>query len=235
MVHRILNKPHRTMAMRGRIVWVVGVIVWAAACRSTPSGDEKNKDGDLAGVSTDGIVETAAGDKSAEAKGASLGQGTVSVFGIKVPTGMVPAKGPDKVYRFEGRMPAERVATLIRNQIVAQKEQPENDGVLFRFAEPKKAEKSAAADRSLAIRVFPNLNGAALDIWLEREYVNQLPNRAATTSNFSSRVPVAHPVKNDENRRAKQKESLRNAMTVLKKIQQHEPLTEEEKKSRVFD
>jgi hypothetical protein len=156
------------------------------------------------------------------------------VFGIKIPSGMRPAKGPEKVYRFEGAQLMPQVKMLIEEQISSRQKLREIGGWLFRFAKARKSK----GDKLLAIRVFEGKKaGSVLDIWEEKHYAKDLPNIAARTSTYTFQalgrpvsVPGELPPKLAEKRRA----SLAKTLSVMKKVETGEPLTEEEKKSDVF-
>jgi hypothetical protein len=156
------------------------------------------------------------------------------VFGIKIPSGMRPAKGPDKVYRFEGAQLMPQVKVLIEEQISSRQTLREIGGWLFRFAKAKESQ----GDKLLAIRVFEGRKkGSILDIWEEKHYAKELPNKAAKTSTYTFqalgrpvRVPGELPPKIAEKRRA----SLAKTLSIMKKVERGEPLTEEELKSDVF-
>ena len=165
-----------------------------------------------------------------------FGRGVMHVFGIKIPTGMKPARGPEKVYRFEGTLPPARVAGLIREQIHAEEAQPEaGGGFLFRFAKPKKSTAATVGDRGIAIRIAATPTGSHLDIWLEREHVNALPGTAATADFPVEKRPG--PVRTILKKADRQAEAAHRAllMGALRKLQQGEPLTPEEEASGVYD
>lgn len=206
------------------------------SCRSSGNSSSQDAEQSVEATPRDISAEKESFDRDTEKRtggGSVFGRGVVTVFGIKIPTGMTPARGPEKVYRFEGKLKAERTAMLIRDQIVAQKETRENDGYLFRFARSKKSKSDDA--RFKAVRVFSTETGSALDIWLEKEYSAALPDTRAVTS-FP--VPKLNDVRRQivsENTRVKKRRERADALRALQKIEKNEPLTKQEAASGVFD
>lgn len=225
MVHRIL------------IVCALSV----AACRSQKSGDPAAR-GESPMVSTDGRTEAEAAAPDGEqtfgkaGESGSFGTGVTTLFGIKIPTGMYPSRGPEKVYRFEGKLPVARTAALIRDQIVADKEVQEGDGVLFRFAKAAHTRMRTGRNSAVAIRISSSDDGSTLDIWLEREYAKTLPGKAAVADfplpgqSRSTRRTVM-----DQKAKQQEQESRALLMRALYKLQKGEPLTPEEAESGVLD
>ena len=159
------------------------------------------------------------------------------VFGIKIPMGMAPAMGPDKVYRFEGTPPMPQVKALIEDQISARDKLREVEGWLFRFAKAKTGDGRSDESPLLAIRIFGKGRGSVLDIWVEKSYAKALPDRSKRNSNYTFtalRRPTrisGMPKQLLDKRRKRLGETLR----IMQKLEKGEPLTEEEKKSRLFD
>jgi hypothetical protein len=227
MVHRIL------------IVTSVLFALSQGSCRSKPSSD---REASISSPEQGGTEVSAAAEalsNESPTSKSTIGSGTMTVFGIKIPTGMSPAKGPDKVYRFEGKLKVERTAMLVRDQITAEKEEKENLGVLFRFAASKKLgihTKNSDNSHALAIRVFPTSNGSALDIWLEKEYAETLPDIHSTTSIYSEpMLPKANRIVLDKAAQEKQRQNFTTLLRALQKIERGEKLTPEEAASGVMD
>ena len=152
------------------------------------------------------------------------------VYGIKIPSGMAPAKGPERVVRFQGKPSVAQVVSLIREQILFEKEVREGQGYLFRSATAHKD----YLKRDLAIRIFTQGDTTTLDIWKEHAYSKSLPE---TTSKVSS-VPFGKPHRfhiDPQNVTAKRKERLTDAVRLMKKMERGEPLSDDEKKSSLFN
>ncbi len=226
MVHRIL------------VIGSALVALSLGACRSKSPSSREDKGVPPAEAESDLFAEQEDGARSTAASKSAFSGGTIRVFGIKIPTGMTPAKGPEKVYRFEGALPVERTANLLRRQLAADKEEKEAGGVLFRFAKPKifsgRAEGRGNA-RALAVRVFPTGEGSAVDIWLEREYADELPDLHGESSLKVPTLPKTRRVVVDQSMMKKERQDRAAAVRALQKIERGEPLTPEEAALGVLD
>ncbi len=156
-----------------------------------------------------------------------FGLGTVSVFGLKIPTGMIPAKGPENVYRFLGKMSFEQTVFAIKRQIRVEQEIEEEQGILFRFAKPNTA-LSEKDNRVLAIRIFPANEEVNLDIWLEKEYQNKLPDKSSKAAFTASTIPKPVVYKDSKAAVQKSQSDRQETMRLLRKIDRGEPLTKQE-------
>lgn len=157
------------------------------------------------------------------------------VFGIKIPTGMRPAMGPDKVYRFEGKPTLAQVKMLIEDQIEAGQKLREVEGWLYRNAKAKDTDAAPDA-KPLAIRMWGKENGSVLDIWVEQHYADALPNRAETKSNYTFKS-LGRPTRVSGLPKPmveKRRKSLGETMRIMKKVEKGEPLTKEELSSDLF-
>ena len=210
-----------------------------AACRSKepfPSAEEQERRGAPAENAMDeGAQEDEPVAKNAAGRASPFGHSALHVFGIKIPTGMTPSPGPEKVYRFHGKLPALRAAGLIRDQINVKKEVKEEGGVLFRFAKSKKLPAGSNELRMLAIRVFPAADGSTVDIWLEKEYTSELPDIHQTTNLPIPTLPPVHRTVIDKRKRASELNRRTQAVNILQKIERGEPLTPEEAASGLLD
>ncbi len=99
-----------------------------------------------------------------------LQDGSHSVFGLKMPRGMMPIKVPGNVHRFEGT----HSLTVLRRYLVNQLEIPgeiKDDGVgalLIRNARVRAADKDD--DIRIFVRIFNgSLGGGSVDVSMERE------------------------------------------------------------------
>ncbi len=229
MVHRILIG----IAIGGLAAAVV------SGCRSKKSDDASaiGARGEAAAFNTDAPAEAL--DETVSSKGAGgtspYGRGFMYVFGIKIPTGMKPARGPKKVYRFSGKLPPARVASLIREQVKAKSEAPEGEGFLFRFAEARRGATREEANREVAVRIAPTAAGSNLDIWLEREHTNGLPGTEATSDFPMAKQPHSRRTVLTKKARATEQAHRTLLMRSLQKLQRGEPLTPEEAASGVYD
>jgi ribosomal protein S24E len=227
MVHRIL------------VVTAALFVLSQSSCHSKSSSDREAGRVRSEPVGTEVSFTAEAVPKDNRARKSTFASGTLMVFGIKIPTGMSPATGPEKVYRFEGRLPLERTVMLVRNQIVAEREEKENQGILFRFAESKRLNtrtKDKDGVRALAIRVFPTPKGSTLDIWLEKEYSERLPNIHSTTTSLPvPQLPKTHQFVVKKADREKERQSRSTAVRALQKMERGEKLTPEEAASGVMD
>ena len=204
-------------------------------CRSKKTGDGERPALGAEAEAPDPLAERAPSTARPNDNETSLyGRAVMRVFGIKIPTGMAPTRGPENVYRFEGKLPPVRVATLIRPQINAEQEVPEGNGFLFRFATVKQGRSNAAGDRGIAVRISQTAEGSNLDIWLEREH-SALPGTAAVSDFPSPRNP--RPTRTVVTPQTREAERRHRAllMSALRKIQTGEALTPEEAASGVFD
>ncbi len=126
---------------------------------------------------TDAVEEKGEGDTipaDPELSGKVLADGSHSVFGLKMPRGMMPIKIPGDVHRFEGT----HSKTVLRRYIVNQLEIPgeiKDDGVgglLIRNARVRAAGKDD--DIHLFVRIFNgSLGGGSVDVSKEREGFGQ--------------------------------------------------------------
>lgn len=213
MVYRILN-----------IGWLFLLL---GACGTEPAGDFVSTANER--VSKNAPVQSPTSQGMQRSR-PGFGQSINKVYGVKIPTGMVPAKGPEKVVRFQGKPSIEQVVDSIRSQVWAKKEMREGEGYLFRFARAHKD----YVKRDLAIRVFSHDGETTLDIWKEYRYVDNLPDKSASKrSNTFGRETVSR-VEGSKIQGSRQ-ERLSNMMHILQKMQRQENLTEEEKKSDLFN
>jgi hypothetical protein len=174
-------------------------------------------------------------DRWARGGAAHISQGTIDVFGLRIPGGMTPTAGPYKVYRFEGTHHVSQVVNYIRDQVSADKVQPEGDGFIMRYARVRNSKDKISDDMTLAIRMYPRATGGSvLDIWQEREQKNALPGRApsfykgATGKRIRSEVAFT-PY------RAQQQRSFKETMRTIKKLQTHERLDSNDLRSPFFE
>jgi hypothetical protein len=221
MVHRFLSKS---------IVVLIAGIWTAGGCGETPA-----KDPALTGArqgEQPGPDDNASGRSTASSKrrGSGFGQSINKVYGIKIPTGMTPAKGPARVVRFRGKHPLSQVVYLIRKEARFEKEIRENDGYLFRFA----TAKGDAVKRQLAIRIGRDGDDTTLDIWKERAYRDSLPNETAIQrEEAEAKTPTR--VRFDGEVQARRHEKMAEAVRIFRKMGRHEPLTEAERESNLFN
>ncbi len=153
------------------------------------------------------------------------------LFGIKIPSGMRPARGPDKVYRFVGNAPMPQVKVLIEDQITTEQKLREVEGWLFRNA---RAKAEGEGGELIAIRVFEKGKGSAVDLWIEKDYSDALPDRASTAGGYAGR-PSPKSQKMIQERRIAREKSLSKTLSTMKKLERREPLTKEELESDVFN
>jgi hypothetical protein len=227
MVHRILMQSERTFIVSLMILDIM-------ACRSEQPGDKaaQTPTNVAAGGRDTPHLEAGTDLMAQSVTKASLKQGINTIFGIRIPSGMIPAAGPKRVYRFEGKQTVSQVVYLIKQQVRIKKETREGEGYLLRFAKvPDDRFK-----RELAIRIFKNQRGTTLDIWKERTYRETLPD---PTSRVAFRGVVkrerAQPVKNSETRRMRRRMELAQTMRVMRKIEKKERLSEADLKSNLFN
>jgi len=209
-----------------------------AACTSGPRSEAVPSEASpsAAGKVSKGLASPEPGGPKPAAPG-EVSLPETRVFGIKIPMGMEPAMGPDKVYRFEGTPPMPQVKALVEDQISARNKLREVEGWLFRFARAKGSDGSSSESPLLAIRIFGKGKGSVLDIWVEKNYAEALPDRTVRNSNYTFKAfkkPTrisGMPKQLVDKRRKELGETLR----IMQKLEKGEPLTEEEKKSRLFD
>jgi hypothetical protein len=215
-----------------RVIFFSMTVCMLLGCRSEsgPRGEEGIQDPSGASQET---PEEASPSGIARGVGATFGQGRNVVYGIKIPTGMNPAPGPPKVYRFEGNQSVPQVARLVRQQVSMKEEKREGEGYLFRYAKAKKGGGEAASVDPVAVRVFETADGrTSLDIWREKVYAKSLPNRALRSGIYGAKGPSRA---RKDRARTGQKAELAETMRVLKKIQTQQPLTGEDLQSGAFD
>ena len=225
MVNRLLK------AIGPVVIGVSGPLLFACACASDKNAlTETGTDSAAVSVQDKGHLPTHR-RSSPDGHGAvAIGQGVNTIFGIKIPTGMVPAAGPLKVYRFEGKQPLSQVAYLIKKQVQFKAEVREGEGYLFRFAKSPKDKEM----RELAIRVFDAEDRTVLDIWKEKAYQHELPNRESKEAFRGLPVHRAKPIHYDRAQKMHRQERLSEAMATMKKMQSKTPLTERERQSELF-
>lgn len=211
-----------------RILKIGWLSLMLCACGTEPAGDSVSTTKDSV---TKNIPAESKALQTARRVGAGFGQSINKVYGIKIPTGMVPAKGPERVVRFRGKPSIAQVVDSVRSQVRAQKEIREGEGYLFRFA---RADKDYVK-RDLAIRVFSHGGATTLDIWKEHRYVDNLPEKSASKRQRKTvgRETVSR-VDGAKIQRRRQ-ERFSDAMRILQKMQRKESLTEEEKNSALFN
>ncbi len=214
MVHRLL---------------IVGMFtVWGTACGTEPAD---NRHPNIADAPNSGArSEPSSADLRQGNRLSRFGQGINKVYGIKIPTGMVPAKGPERVVRFQGKPSVAQVVHSVKSQVRFEKEVREGDGYLFRSALVHKDQ----IKRKLAIRVFKTGDATTLDIWKEHEYVDALPGTAAETHHRQPST-ITRKTATDDNFLKNRRERLADTVRILQKIERREPLTDEERQSSLFN
>ena len=176
-------------------------------------------------------LDTGAPEQVAKSKIHHLGfsRSVNKIYGIRIPSGMTPAEGPVRVLRFRGKPSVAQVVDSIRSQVRAKDEVREGEGFLFRFARAHKD----YVKRDLAIRVFAQDGATTLDIWKEHVYVDKLPEKSGGRETTSSRKTAAR-VDGAKAARSR-RQGLSDAMRIMHKMQRNEPLTEDEKRSALFN
>ncbi len=171
---------------------------------------------------------------------AHLGQGTITVFGIALPSGMRPAAAPQGIYRFEGLYPASQVERQIADQINYKRESRDTSGVLFRNSRPKKATSHLDQRTTLAIRVGDKKGGGCrLDVWLDRTVVSakEKPGvrpRASRTATGPSARAAPSTKRRRSSMSQRQQQKMVESLRVLDKLADRKKLDDEDKKSSFF-
>jgi hypothetical protein len=99
-----------------------------------------------------------------------LGQGSHSVFGLRIPGGMRPAPGPHLVYRFEGTWELTAARRFVMRQMETALLNEEPAGYLIRHARVLEPAGEGDPSLRLAIRIFRGRKGGAtIDVWVERD------------------------------------------------------------------
>ncbi|MCP4676597.1 MAG: hypothetical protein GY854_14005 [Deltaproteobacteria bacterium] len=208
----------------------ISIIGYCAAffALSCSSGDGESvkillSDGGTAYRSPEGDVVSAGEDHSAGKGEATFGQGRNTVFGLVILEGMVPAKGPDKVYRFEGEYPIVAVISSVREQIYGQTTEREGKGFLLRHARIRRIKRGSPRPE-LAIRIFQGEKGATIDVWLEKEYAKN-PDDAhdrGSTGRTTKMTPAAA---------AKRRAAAQKTIRAMQKVRSGEMLSREDMES----
>ena len=162
---------------------------------------------------------------------AHISQATMDVFGIKLPPGMAPTKGPYKVYRFEGTYHVSHLVNHVGDQVSDEKVEPEGDGFLMRHA------KIVGPDglQDLAIRIFPGSGGGSvIDIWQEHEHVSELPSRAPSIYKSSQKSDYFKRGKRISYKERQQRDT-REMLRAIKKMRSKKRLDEGDMQNPFFN
>ena len=169
-----------------------------------------------------------------------LASGSHSVFGLKMPRGMIPINSPDKsVTRFEGTHEIKVLKRYILSQIKTDQEikKEEKGGFLIRRAQVLNPDNTDSVTL-LAIRIFNgSLGGGSVDIWKEKE-----TKTLGKSSRVGSSLPSYKTTPLSSQTAPFSKESLDNVprtreqqmMFIMNKIEKGEKLTPQDLESPFF-
>ncbi|MDJ0762312.1 MAG: hypothetical protein QNJ97_04930 [Myxococcota bacterium] len=166
----------------------------------------------------------------------SLAQGRITAFGLELPLGMTPIPGPDKVFRFESTYHVAHLTDEIQRQVSVSRVIPEENGTLMRNAKVRRPKGNASGEDRIAVRIQKRQNGGSLlDIWLERP----LPSsRARRNTSFAAggmpRQSARRPTQMGRAETKRRTTARREALRVMKKVQNREHLDEKDMASDFF-
>jgi hypothetical protein len=104
-----------------------------------------------------------------------LADGSHSVFGLRIPRGMKPTTGPNRVYRFESTFDLAQVKRRVMRQVETGHLLEEPTGYLIRKARVVDPVGTNTPNVLLAVRIFRGrLGGATMDVWIEIESLSAL-------------------------------------------------------------
>jgi hypothetical protein len=157
--------------MHTRSTLTTAGLLGLAALLCASCGDGKaGSDPDVPGVerATDDSPSKA-GAKPAEPDPIEpLADGSHGVYGLRVPVGMKPGKGPHKVFRFEGTMQLLHLKRYVMRQVETGTIIEEPTGYLIRKARVLEPVGSPDPGLRLAVRIFRGRKGgASMDVWVE--------------------------------------------------------------------
>ncbi len=205
------------------------VYFFATACENEPAKEILHDIPSL--VASDENVEVVYdAPPAAESDNASLTQGTLTVFGLGLPRGMTPAKGPDEVYRFESNHPSSLVFGNVKDQVRAKTISEEGSGHLIRDASVMNPLGNATGDEVIAVRIKKRSGGGTvIDIWLEKEAGSRVagttrPSARGATRNEDLKTTTLPAAKWNRTNKA----ARRTTIKALEKLSRGERLTKEE-------
>jgi hypothetical protein len=193
-------------------------LVLLSCTREEPVGEEGIADGASSGAARGGPADER---ESAEPDPVEpLLDGSHSVFGLRVPRGMKPAKGPNQVYRFEGTLELGHVKRYVMRQVETGHLLEEPTGYLVRKARVVEPVGSSRGDLLLAVRIFRGRRGgASVDVWVEAESLAELrsgrgglPGYGAGGAGKDDERPPAKLSSTQTSRRAEQRKQTFEAI-----------------------
>jgi len=135
-----------------------------------PDKDQAPEEGAAGDSAGDEHGEEATAEEAEPSPVEPLADGSHSVFGLRVPRGMKPAAGPNRVYRFEGTFELPHVKRYVMRQVETGHLHDEPTGYLIRKARVVDPVGTDPAEVLLAVRIFRGRRGGAtMDVWVETE------------------------------------------------------------------
>jgi hypothetical protein len=213
--------------MRAAGVWLTAVLAAAVAACSGDGGA-----GDAPGsVDASAEVSPVVPADYQSTRVIDLGEGSHAVFGLRLPRGMRPVRGPQRVYRFEGTLDMVAARRFVMRQVETALLKDEPTGYLIRGARVLEPVGEVDLEIRLAVRIFRGRKGGAtIDVWAERD--RERERAGATTGNGGGAGGAAgggaariEPGSPEARRRG---EERRQAFELLEKMGRGEPLSPEE-------